>query len=90
MAYPFAPMPTLEEFISWVTTQHGATVQNRVISCPIGTVEVKSIVRKSNNGTVKFCALPELKDTDKLVPTQVRSLCKQLGIPPEDFGLLLG
>ena len=84
MAYPFAPMPTLDEFIQQASAKYGVQVKSAPIS-PAG----RYLVRTLRGGKRVAFIPPRLQGTDRLVPTQLRSFCEQLKIPPADFGLIL-
>ena len=87
MAYPLAPMPTLGEFIARATTEFGATLHTAGGSVvgPRGRVTIRYLLR----GSASFAILPEIAEDEPLVPDVLRSLCEQLAIPPEAFGLEL-
>lgn len=91
MAYPFAQMPTVAEFIDRVTTEHRATLRH-----------TESLV-VGPKGPVTFDYLemdgPEPKRTQPLpsdhqqrvTPQLLRVLCLQLGIQVQEFeGFELG
>jgi hypothetical protein len=87
VAYPLAPMPTLGEFITQATGTFGATLHEirGTLTGPHGPVPVRYLVR----GAGSFAILPAIADHERLVPDVLRSLCEQLAIPPESFGLTL-
>ncbi len=86
-SYPMAPAPTFEEFLGKVE-DHG---------CSLLTLEVKSngdsdllryIERAMPTGTLR-CPI-EMRDDERLTPSQIRHLCRRLCIDPSEFGLDLG
>jgi len=87
MAYPLVPMPTLGEFIARATTEFAATLQTtaRDPVGPRGPARIRYLQRSPG----MFAILPDLADTDPLTPSVLHTLCDQLSIPPETFGLTL-
>jgi hypothetical protein len=75
-----AHMPTLEQLIKWLAP-FGVTYQN--------TPPHRHLIR-TVMGRPKIAYLPRsLKDDDTVTATLVRSICAQLGIPPEKLGVIL-
>ena len=89
MAYPFIQLPTLSEFVARVTSEYKAQIKTINMSGPRGPIKVEVLFRAGMDGKNKFAVIPDLKNDDHLIPTVLRSLCTQLGIPPKDFGLHL-
>jgi hypothetical protein len=89
MAYPFARMPTLTEFMESVTAEYGVTKQAwRTISGPRGETGIEYLTRNVD-GEALYIALQDFPDGEPLVPSQLRQLCNRLKIPPVDFGFTL-
>lgn len=87
MAYPMAPMPTMGEFVHKATTGYGAairTTEEQTVG-PRGSTTFRYLVRDRF-----FAVLQEIPDERVLTPDVLRSLCVQLNIPPQDFGLSIG
>ena len=91
MAYPFAPMPTLGEFITRITSEYKGEIitPDGALSGPKGKTEVKVLVRNDEKGGKKIAVIPDLNENEVLIPHVLRSLCIQLGVPLKDFGLTL-
>lgn len=88
MAYPFAPLPSLDDFIDRVTsTAYGSKINTTDVSGPRGRIKIEVLTRKIGNGKQRIAVIPDLKGSDILTPHVLRSLCVQLDIPPKDFGL---
>jgi hypothetical protein len=64
-------MPTLGEFVDH-SKQYGFT---------------RRLVTFESRDADHFAELPDLRQSDRLTRDVVETLCRQLGIPPEDFGL---
>jgi hypothetical protein len=76
-------MPTLGEFVDHAK-QYGFT--RRLVmfeSSQLGRVTLIYLWRDAAH----FAELPDLRQSDRLTRDVVETLCRQLGIPPEDFGL---
>ena len=76
-------MPTLGEF-SAHATQYG--FRRRLVSLEsprLGRGKLIYLWRDADH----FAELPDLRQSDRLTRDVVESLCRQLGIPGEDFGL---
>lgn len=87
MAYPFASMPTLGEFVSQVQA-HGwekREFQGGLVG-PRGPVNVRYLKSKQN---VIVMLPPDISDDERLTSTVLRSLCNRTGIDPGHFGLIL-
>jgi hypothetical protein len=86
MAYPHVPMPTLGEFLA-KAAGYGVTVgqsQTEVMG-PKG----KLTFRYARNGDGPAVVISDT-DADVLTPTTLSNLCRQLRVPPDEFGLVLG
>ena len=87
MAYPMSAMPSLREFVAKALS-HGIVegkAAERVMG-PGGEEEVRYLRRPNGPAHV----LPNIGEEESLDPFVVSSLCRQLKIPPEEFGLTLG
>jgi hypothetical protein len=90
MAYPFIPLPSLNDFITRViSTKYKARIETVNMSGPRGNVEIKVLVRKGKKGKQRLAVIPDLKENDILTPHVLSSMCAQLDIAPRDFGLHL-
>ena len=80
MAHPFAPMPTLEEFIEWAKGEgcNEIDLSHIKIVGPKGLAPIKALQSQSDN----IAILPGVAPTDHLTPTVMASLCRQLKIGP--------
>ena len=92
MAYPFAPMPSLGEFIDRVIAEYGVEIKEPEgpLIGPRGQAKAVYLFRKMDGENPRFAIIPDLRNDEMLVPDTLRSLCRQLGVPLEDFGLTLG
>ena len=80
-------MPSLREFVAKALS-HGiieGKAAERVMG-PGGEEEVRYLRRLNGPAHV----LPNIEENESLDPFVVSSLCRQLEIPPEEFGLTLG
>ncbi len=59
-------------------------VTTDTIMGPISTLRFRYLQRGE-----RFASLQDLPDSAILIPSVIRSLCQQLGLPPEEFGLTL-
>jgi hypothetical protein len=76
-------MPTLGEFVRHAT-QYG--FRRRQISLEVGSqrrVRIVYLWRDADH----FAELPDVRQSDRLTRVVVESLCRQLDIPGEDFGV---
>lgn len=76
-------MPTLGEFIAHAR-KYG--LKRRVLAFergPRGRDTIAYLWRDADH----FAELPGLRESDRLTRDVVETLCRQLGIPAEDFGL---
>ena len=76
-------MPTLGEFVAH-SKQYGFT--RRLVtfeSSRLGRVTMIYLWRDIDH----FAELPALRPSDRLTRDVLETLCRQLGIPAEDFGL---
>ena len=92
MPYPFGLTITLEKFIARVTSEYNAELKNTdgILTGPHGQEKIQILIKKEKNGKKRIAVVPNLKVDEYLVTTVLRSLCQQLHIPPQDFGLYLG
>lgn len=90
MAYPFAQMPTLGQFVRRACSDYGCTHEKGSVTLfgPDGESRVSALSREEN-GERKVVVLPFLDDGERLTPHLLRSLCRRLGLPLADFGLVL-
>ena len=83
--YPFAPMPTLAEFLSRAADEYGARRRiDEGLNGPRGTGPLEYMERDLN-GTTLSMVIPDYPNTERLDPDQVRLFCRRLGIPIEAF-----
>lgn len=76
-------MPTLGEFISHAKT-YGFTMRRVFLEVgPRGRARIAYLWRDADH----FAELPGVRLGDRLARHTVETLCRQLGIPGEDFGL---
>ena len=92
MAYPFAQMPTLEEFICTACNIYGCVreVGKVKVVDPDGEESLVSALSRGENGERKTVVLPFRDDDERLTPHLLRNLCRRLDLPLADFGLVLG
>jgi hypothetical protein len=78
-------MPTLGEFLQ-NSRRYGFTLRRVGIDIrgPRGVTRIDYLWRDDPRA---FAPLPDYPHDQRLTENQVRSLCSQLGIPAEDFGL---
>jgi len=76
-------LPTLAEFLETIQRTHQFTLETIELKGPTGRKSHQYI--KHANGTVTF--LPNTEATDQLTPVVFASLCRTLGIPPQEFGI---
>jgi len=78
-------MPTLGDFIQR-SQYYGFELRKTGLDIhgPRGVTRIDYLWRKFDR---LFAPLPDLRDDQRLTENEVRSLCAQLGIPGEDFGL---
>jgi len=90
MAYPFAPMPTLGDFIKNSIDKYDAKLRQSKISLegPDGSHYPKFLICVHDNNQY-HAVLPDLDDDEVLNSHILRKLCLRLGIPLEDYGLIL-
>jgi len=76
-------MPTLGEFISHAK-QYGFQKRTAMLEGgPRGRARIVYLWRDADH----FAELPGVRQTDRLTRHTVETLCRQLGIPGEDFGV---
>src|SRR5215831_20049069 len=90
MAYPFGQMPTLDEFIQQVSAKYQVQrgTLSRVLTGPKGQTPVEYFIRTVNGRRVG-APISHVPPGQPLAPSQVRSLCRALHIPLDEFGLTL-
>ena len=78
-------MPTLGEFVQ-NSRRYGFTLRRVGIDIrgPRGATRIDYLWRDTPRA---FAPLPDYPHDQRLTENHVRSLCSQLGIPVEDFGL---
>ena len=84
MAYPFAQMPTLGEFVEYAVSQ-GCMMHEfpgRMIG-PRGSVTPRCLRGLKNVISI----LPNIDDDDRLTPLLLRNLCAQLGLDINHFSM---
>jgi hypothetical protein len=81
-------MPTLGEFIEHARRHYGFTLRKVGIDItgPRGVMRIDYRWRDKPEPPA-FAPLPDFPHDQRLARNQVRSLCAQLRIPGEDFGL---
>lgn len=78
-------MPTLGEFIERAKRFGVKRKQTPTITDgPRGPVRFYYLQRQAGQ---PFVVLDDMPNSARLTPNQVRSYCRVLGLPPEDFGL---
>lgn len=82
MAYPFVQWPTLAEFLDVAQGRYGAQIKTVQVS---GHAE-EFIIRDLPEDKY-LVALPKLNLSDRLEPELLRSLCRQLHLPADTFGI---
>jgi hypothetical protein len=77
-------MPSLADFVDRCTDEFGCSHGQvpGAFSTPSGAFVVRALYRG-----LRFAPLPQIPDSQPLQPSQVRSLCAQLDIPVDAFGL---
>jgi len=80
-------MPSLREFLQAAQGRYGAMVGATASPTigPKGSVTFRYLRRET-----RLAILPDISDDAVLTPDVLRSLCVQLNIPPQDFGLSIG
>ena len=88
MAYPFAKMPTRNEFVE-KAKEHGCSVMEMAVPQHDngGFTKERLLMKEQRVGTL---AVPILGRGDEVLdPAMVRHLCRRLEIAPSVFGLTL-
>ena len=80
-------MPTLGEFVKRAKQEFGATERSVTLGGGRGPSTIQVLERRGSD--VNYVPIPTLPSGAILTPTVLRSLCRQLGIPPSEFGLTL-
>lgn len=90
MAYPFVQMPTLGEFIQRACREYGCAHEQEMVVLvgPDGETRV-STLSHGEDGEKRTVVLPFRNHDERLAPHTLRSLCRRLGLPLSDFGLVL-
>jgi len=91
MPYPFAPMPTLGEFIAKSEASYGAILRHsrNEIEGPDGLFKARYLIRIHNGDQYHSVLPPNIGDDDVLTPHVLRRLCSRLDVPSSDYGLTL-
>jgi hypothetical protein len=78
---------TLRQFVDRVRRDYGITIRTfgYPMIGPRGPIYYTYLEREDLTGA--FALMLEIDEDDPLTPTLLRSLCHQLGLPPEDFHL---
>jgi hypothetical protein len=78
---------TLRQFVERVRQDYGVTIHNFGFPMigPRGPVHFSYLEREDL--TEAFALMLGIEEDDVLTPTLLRSLCRQLNLPPEDFHL---
>jgi hypothetical protein len=86
MAYPLTKMPTLGEFLAKASS-YGVEVgvSTSEVVGPQGKL-IFRYARRQDGPPVTISA----SDEEMLTPTTLSNLCRQLGVPPDEFGLVIG
>ena len=91
MAYPMAPSPTFGELRQRLVAEFSCsyeTLQNVELVFNDGTPETIHCLSRTVNGTTRTYAVT-YGDDERLLPSEVWSICQHLGIDPSLFGLSL-
>lgn len=91
MAYPFVPLLTLSEFAKKLHSEFDCELKqtDEPLTRDGGrSVPIRYFERKTAEGT--FQVVVDLNDNDLVQFSVLRSLCAQLRVPVEAFGLDLG
>jgi hypothetical protein len=78
---------TLRQFVELVRSYYGITIRTfgYPMIGPHGPIYYTYLEREDL--TEVFALMLDIGEDDPLTPTLLRSLCHQLGLPPEDFHL---
>jgi hypothetical protein len=82
MVAQFSQMPTLGELIKVARNYGWRLGKTPGVIGPHGEARIRYL-RRGN----QFVDLPDLRNGDRLTRIVVERLCRQAGLPPEDFGL---
>ena len=88
MAHYIGPQITLGEFVARAISTYQAHEFHDKFMGPRGPVRRRNLHRVVNSA-VKIAHLPDIADDDALTYTVLHSLCRDLAIPPDDFGVPL-
>lgn len=90
-SYPFAPTPTLAQFLERARAEFGVEVKELTgtFESPSGHDVGRAYLVREVDGKKYVASLPALEAGDRLLHHPLRSLCIRLGIPPAEFGLTL-
>ena len=75
-------LPTMGEFLRIAKAKWGWKRRAVFVQGPRGRVSIAYAERKGI-----AVELPGIKPHERLTPNTVRSLCRRLDMPPEDFGV---
>jgi len=81
VAFPFGPHIRFQEFCERLRTEFNCTLLKDELfldGAPVSVLE-----RQSNGNVYRFFA-PQAEN-DPLMPTEIRSICTALKVPPEEF-----
>lgn len=78
---------TLRQFVEKVRSEYGLTLSSFATPMigPKGPIEYAYLREKDLVGAIAL--MLEIEEDDVLAPTTLRSLCRLLNLPPEDFHL---
>jgi hypothetical protein len=76
---------TLRQLLERIERDFGAQRRIQVVVGPRGQTEISYIVRETS--PEHFATILGIDPDAELAPSTLRSLCVQLGIPPDLFGL---
>ena len=79
-----APMPTLQEFVKSAENKGAKLKLSTTLTVgPHGPVQIRYLFREDSGN---IAVLPDIPDSEVLVPSLVRSLSQQLGYSSSDLG----
>jgi len=76
---------TLRQLLDKIERDYGGEISSFFVLGSRGSARITVLRRKVS--TDRLATILDLDPDEELSPTLLRSLCIQLGIPPEDFGL---
>ena len=77
---------SIRDFLAQVESQYGLRRYRIIAQDPTGRIVSLWFLKSADGETSAH--LPDLDLDEELDPYSTASLCRRLGIPPEDFGLL--